>query len=351
MIVDTLKRAKLLTIRRIRRLPVPGHVLVNEGDSVHPEDVIAEAWLPGEVFILDIAKCLGIESEETGECLVRQIGETVQQDDIIAQCEGALPRLVRSPVEGKLVEYYQGKVVLATGQTVVNIRAGMIASIVEVIPELGAVLSVTGSLLQGLWGNGRVGSGILKVIEPAMERPLEISDLDSLESGLLVMAGMCSSVDVLRDLEGKKAAGLIVRTLLPELIPEVVDLHFPVLVLQGFSDLQPDPISAEILLSLDGEIACINACQRDVFTGQHPELIIPQGKGNPEEEKSFKEKLDIGQQVILLSGSDTGKIGEVTGLYDEKMQFESGLILEAAEIRLQNDELIHVPSQNLLILD
>lgn len=350
MIVETLKREKLLKIQRVRILPVPGQVLVNEGDPVHPEDVIAEAWLPDEVIILDIAKGLGIETEETGACLVRQIGESIQQDDIIAQCEGALPRLVRSPVEGRLVEYHQGKVVLAIGKSVVNIRAGMIGSITEVIPELGAVLTVTGSLLQGLWGNGRVGSGILKVIKSALEGPLEIPDLAALEGGLMVVAGSCSSGDVLKALKEKKAAGLIVKTLMPALISMVLDLPFPVLLLQGFSDIQPDPISAEILQSRDGEIACINACQRDVFKGQHPELIIPQVKGNPEEEKRIKEKLDLGQQVILLSGSDTAKTGEVIALCEEKMQFESGLILEAAEIRLQNGESIHVPSQNLLIL-
>ncbi|MFN2304209.1 MAG: hypothetical protein ACK2TV_10815, partial [Anaerolineales bacterium] len=207
MIVDTLKRANLLRIERIRRLPVPGSVHVNEGDPVHPEDVIAQAWLPDEVFILDVAKGLGIDMEETLECLVRQIGETVQQDDVIAQCEGTLPRLVRSPVGGKLIDFYQGKAVLAISKAEVNVKAGMIATIAEVIPEAGAILSVTGSLVQGIWGNDRVGSGILKVIEPALERPLEILDLDSLDSGLLVVARMCSSANVMKELEKKKAAG------------------------------------------------------------------------------------------------------------------------------------------------
>ena len=351
MIVDTLRRAKLLKIKRKRYLPVPGHVLVHEGDPVHPEDVIAEAWLPDEVLILDIANGLGIDAEEAGQYLVRRIGETLHQEDIVAQIEGAIPRLVRSPVEGTFIDFHQGKVVLATGKTMVKIRADMIGSIAEVIPELGVIISVTGSLVQGLWGNGRVGSGILKVIESALERSLEIPDLVSLEGGLLVVAGMCSSANVLGKFKDKKAAGLIVRSLMPELIPMAVDLPFPVLVLQGFNDLQPDPISTEILQLRDGEIACINACQRNVFTGQHPELIIPQGKGTPKEEKSTKEKLDLGQQVILLSGSDTGKIGEVIALSDEKRRFESGLVLEAAEVRLENGEAIHVPSQNLLILD
>lgn len=350
MIVGTLQRAKLIKITRKRRLLLPGRVLVNEGDPVHPEDVIAEALLPDKVFILDIAKSLGLEPDQAGQCLVRQIGESLQPEDIIAQCEGAIPRLVRTPIAGTLTEYHQGKVVIATRQTVVNIKAGMIGTIAEVIPELGAIVSVTGSLLQGFWGNARVGSGLLKVMEPDLDSTLAVSDLASLEAGLLVVAGMCSSVDVLKALEEKKAAGLIVKTITPELIPIILDLSFPVLVLQGFSDLQPDPVSIDILQARNGEIACINACPKDIINGQHPELIIPQGKGSPAEEKDFKEKLEIGQQVILLSGSDIGKIGEVSALSDEKMQFDSGLVFEAAEIRLQNGELIHVPCQNLLII-
>jgi hypothetical protein len=49
MLVDVCRASLLREIRRERRLPVPGDVLVNEGQKVEPLDVIAEAELPDQI--------------------------------------------------------------------------------------------------------------------------------------------------------------------------------------------------------------------------------------------------------------------------------------------------------------
>ena len=121
-----LSRQPSVEIRRLRQLPFPGQVLVESGQTVHPEDLLAEAELPGELYHLDLARGLGVEHSEVLACLVRDLGEDPEQGDVIAERDGALPRLVRAPRAGRLLACRNGMAVLAAGKQKVAVRAGMI---------------------------------------------------------------------------------------------------------------------------------------------------------------------------------------------------------------------------------
>lgn len=347
---DVVSVASVLDIHRIRRLPFPGNILVKVGESVHPENVIAEAFVPGEILMLDVVRGLGISPSETAACLVRELGENLKQGDVIAQFEGAFPRLIRAPVEGTLMDCHQGRVVLATGVTYFRIQAGIIGVVEDLIPEYGAVLSTRGSLLQGVWGNGRVGAGVLKVIDLPFEDLLEPSNDDSIESGQLLATGKCLHADSLAYLVEIEPAGLIFGGLSPELIPIARELPMPVIVLQGFGDLPPDPDLMALLKSREGEMASVNACESNLFDGVRPEVIIPKAVGESEKELGFRVKLAVGQWVRVLSGKALGQAGEVVELLETRTEFESGLALQTAVIQLQNGETTHIPQQNLIIL-
>jgi len=49
-----------MIVRRTRRLPIKGEVLVREGDKVTPEQVVARAKLPGPLQTIKLAEKLGI---------------------------------------------------------------------------------------------------------------------------------------------------------------------------------------------------------------------------------------------------------------------------------------------------
>jgi hypothetical protein len=165
MLVDVYRASLLREIRRERRLPVPGDVLVNEGQKVEPLDVIAEAELPDQIYMVDIAGSLGVDVLDVKHFLVRQPGEMLYEDDVIAQVEGAIPRLVRTPIAGKFAALHQGQALLQVGYETIQVQAGMDGVVQSVIPEFGATLVTSGLLLQGVWGNGRMGAGELHILE------------------------------------------------------------------------------------------------------------------------------------------------------------------------------------------
>ncbi|KUK97807.1 MAG: Uncharacterized protein XE06_0308, partial [Anaerolineaceae bacterium 46_22] len=97
MIVDVVRATSFAEIERVRKLPIPGKVLVEKGMEVNPQDVIAEAQVPGKIIMLDIAKGLGISPDETTSCLICEVGDNLEEGDIIAQYEKTLPRIFRAP--------------------------------------------------------------------------------------------------------------------------------------------------------------------------------------------------------------------------------------------------------------
>lgn len=351
MIVDVIQVAPEIEIRRTKQLPVSGRVLVKKGEKVHPQDIIAEALIPGNILMLDIARGLGLPSQEVKTCLMREAGEKLKEGDVIAQSEGAFPRLMRAPVEGVLLDVHRGMAALATGNSKVELHAGMIGKVERVIAGYGVVLSAHGSLLQGMWGNGKISEGVIEVLEPPLETPIKVSELKKLESGKVIAGGVCLHAEVLLACEAAGISGLILGALAPELVPMAATLPLPVIVLQGFGVIQPDPVIFECLRDRSGDSAAVNAQAVDVFRGDRPEVIIPDDTGTHSPALDFRARLKVGQQVRVMSGTSMGQLGNLIELMDVKEQFESGLEAAAAWVQLTNGETIRVPAQNLVIVN
>jgi hypothetical protein len=63
-----LKVSEKAVIRKERKLPLWGDVLVNKGDRVKAEDVVARALLPGPVHPKNLAGELGIPHSRVKKC-------------------------------------------------------------------------------------------------------------------------------------------------------------------------------------------------------------------------------------------------------------------------------------------
>ena len=349
MMAKVLGMSPKINIRRVRRLPIPGNVLVHKGQNVNPEDVIAEANVPGKIFKLDLARGLGLAEDEVGSCLVRKIGEDLEAGDIVAQVEGTFPRLVRTPIGGQLVDYHDGQAVLATGTNRIVLQAEMIGEVEEVIPEYGVVVHCLGSLIQGVWGNGKIGIGELHADSELIVKPLELDDVDLADPGQILAAGACFDPSSLARLSEKTISGLVLGVLAPQLLPDALALPFPVVLLQGVGGFQPDPKRFELLITNTGKMALVNADQGEVFGKKRPEVIIPLDEGDTLVEEKLQDEIAVGQQVMMLSGRAVGRSGEVLEMPEKPVKFQSGLICQSAVIRLSAEETVTVPIQNLII--
>jgi hypothetical protein len=246
---------------------------------------------------------------------------------------------------------HQGRAVLQVGYETIQIQAGMDGVVQSVIPEFGATLVTSGLLLQGVWGNGRMGAGELQILEGSWLTSLDDDMIADVKEGQVVAAGQCLDKDVLGNLVEREIAGLIVESLTPGMMSEALLLPFPLLVLQGFGMLPPDPFILELLRPRAGHVICVHALGGDRLTGERPEAILSLPEVAEASAMAQRMELGVGQRVRVLSGEKLGQVGAVTALGEEHVIFASGLQLPAAVVQLSDGQQITVPQQNLVILD
>lgn len=89
------------TVRRIRRLPLPGEVLVEPGQPVEPDTVVARTGeVPGDPYVVDVRSALKLGRagpEEVAAALRVRVGQRVAAGEALAAAGG---REVPSPVGG-----------------------------------------------------------------------------------------------------------------------------------------------------------------------------------------------------------------------------------------------------------
>ena len=112
-----LKVTEKAVIRKTRRLPILGEVLVEKGQKVSPSTVVARTSIPGNPQTVNVANILGVEPEDVVEYMLKKEGDYVHQGEILAQYSsffGLFKREARSPVEGtiEMISKVTGQVTL-----------------------------------------------------------------------------------------------------------------------------------------------------------------------------------------------------------------------------------------------
>ena len=92
-----LKVLRSTIVDRQRILPIPGKVLVQEGDYVSAEKIIAETYMPSGIEMVTLAYAVGVEPYQIREVLVKKEGETVKEGELLASCRKLFG--LRSPTD------------------------------------------------------------------------------------------------------------------------------------------------------------------------------------------------------------------------------------------------------------
>ena len=184
-------------IRRHRLLPITGRVLVRKSQVVSAIDVIAEANQNPKHVLLDIARGLGVGISEVDQHLQREAGNIVAEGDVLAGPVGWGKRVVRAPCSGKIILTGRGKLLLEEEEFPYQVLAGLPGEVISLIPGRGAVIESIGALAQGVWGNGQINFGLLRVLIKKVEDILTVEQLDIDLRGTVVFAGYCGDEQVL----------------------------------------------------------------------------------------------------------------------------------------------------------
>jgi len=331
-------------------LPTTGVVNVRLNQKVNPTDIIGETNWAREHVVIDVARMLKL-TPARAERLVRcKVGDRLAAGTVVANGSGLFARSIRTPREGTVVAVGGGQVLMEVGETKVELRAGIPGTVIEVIPNRGAVIQTAGSLVQGVWGNGRVDSGLLYSLMNKADAVLSVSSLDVSLRGSILLAGMVKDVEALESLAELQIRGLIASSIYPSLLPTAREMKYPIIVTEGFGSLPMNSAAYRLLSTNVKRETVVNAEIYNRYSGARPEVIIPLTiSSDPPPSQEFAE-FAIGLSVRMRRPPAMGSIGVITAVRPGLTTLPSGLRAAAADVKLENEEVVVVPLVNLEVV-
>jgi hypothetical protein len=338
------------TIIRERRLPVKGNVLVRLGQRVSPADIVADATWAREHIFLDVARTLGVTTAAADRLIQCKAGDAVAVGDLIARSGGLLPKSVRSPRQGRVVVTGGGQVLIESGQAKLELRAGLSGVVREVIPDRGVVIQTSGALVQGVWGNGRVDTGVTLNLAESADTVLQGARLDVSMRGSIVVGGQVRDAETLRAAQDAAIRGLLIGSLYPSLLSVAREMRYPIVVTDGFGNVPMNSTAYRLITTNAKREMTLNAEVFDRYSGSRPEAIIPLPADSTLPPPRDVEALAPGQSVRVRRQPAAGKIGTIMNLPEGLSTFPSGLRAPGAEVRLENGEQLLIPLVNLEVV-
>jgi len=340
----------LTTIQRQRLLPVAGTVNVRLNQKVSATDVVAEASWAREHVLLDVARTLRISAAAADRLIRCKTGDELAQNTLIASGRGVFPREVRTTREGRVVVVGGGQVLLEVGDVKVELRAGLPGMVIQVTPERGVTIQTAGSLIQGVWGNGRIETGLMISMMDKPDSVLDASRFDVSQRGSVILAGACIHPEALRAAAELPVRGLILSSLHASLISQAQQMRFPIVAMEGIGGLPMNNAAYRLLSTNVKREVTVNAEAFDRYTGARPEVIIPLPITNepppPDDIGSFA----AGQQVRLRAAPHYGTVVTLVNLRPGLSVLPSGLRAAAAEVRTESGEQLLVPLANMEVV-
>jgi hypothetical protein len=336
-------------IERKRLLPGPAKILVRRGQEVVAIDPVVEELIVPAHQILDLVRGLGVPVERADQFIHCKAGFSVAKGDLLAGPVGLTRRVMRAPQAGKIISIGQGTILLELAGRPRQRAAGMSGEVVDLISERGVMIRSFGALIQGVWGNGRIGHGKLRLALENPDQELTISQLLDRADDSILVSGYCSDPIVLATAARVSLRGIVLAGLHPSLISQANRLEIPLLLLEGFGRHSINPEACKIMSSYEDQPVALNAEPADILLGTRPELVIPRSAYSHSIKPVSLDLFAPGKMVRLIGPAELGRLGVLMDLIGD-VRLPNGLLAESARVQLESGELVNFPLANLEIL-
>lgn len=341
-----------LVIRRERLLPFRGEVLVGTGYRVQPSDVIARTTVPSEIHLLNVAKTLSVEAGDVSECVLVSVGDQIAAGDVLAAPRGAsrlFGRSYRCPVAGVVAGISNGRVLVQSSSSTVELTALYRGTVINVMSGLGAIIESKGALIQGIWGSGGEGFGVLRMMVQGPHQAIDPEAIDVTSRGTVLVGGSSISEEVLYRAESREVQGIVVGGLDIRLSDVAREMSFPVVATEGMGEFAMSEPIFDLLGAYEGQEASIRGLMEARGGAVRPEIIIyvprPTEEAVPEGRPEFV--LEMGSQVRIVRGPFMGETGRVVGLGAQSKSLPTGATAKGVDVRLESGKDVFVAQANV----
>jgi len=280
-------------VRKVRRIPALGEVLVGVGDLVEPETVLAKGtvWNP-DVREVRINEELRVFPEEVKKYLLKEEGDEVKEGEVIAihrSFFSRFTRVCRSPIDGTIEVFSNtsGRALIRGKPIPVDVKAHIPGRVLEVIPNQGAVIETRAAFVQGVFG---VGGETVGELVTAVDSPDEVFTAEAVskeQGGKIVVGGSFITLEALRKLAATAAKAIIVGGMdeedLTNFLGHEIGLgitgqektSLTLIITEGFGVHPMDERVFNLLKSHERRQACVDGSTQIRTRMLRPEIIIP----------------------------------------------------------------------------
>ena len=371
--VPGLRVSELTTLRRERILPLKGDVIVELGQLVKAEDVVARTELPGPVKAINVVNLLGIEPDQVDEFMLKKTGSTFKAGEVLAQNKPLLglkflQTRVVAEFDGTVdnVSPVTGQVILRHPPRLVEIHAYVDGKIVEVRPQEGAVVETMGSFIQGIFGIGGETSGQLAV---AVEGPTQMLDAEHIKpeyQGKIIVGGRLFTARAFERAKQVGVKGVIVGGFHDKNLKDILGydlgvaitgaetLGLTLVMTEGFGEIAMAEKTFTLLKKCEGRRASISGATQIRAGVIRPEVIVPnlENMARMAGDKA-QENIGtlVGDPVRCIREPYFGRLGRVKQMIPELQIVESETKVRVLEVAFDDGTTAVVPRANIEMIE
>lgn len=363
-----LKVLACTTLRRYRRLPLPGDVLVNVGDRVRAEQVIMRTELPGPADMVNIVSTLGILPDEIEKYMVRKVGERVKRGDVLAESKsffGLFTTRVEAPMDGTVeaISSVTGQLTLRGAPVPVEVRAYVDGTVVETTPHEAVTVETTGAFVQGIFGVGGETYGTVTCVANKPSDVLDAAAITPALAGAVVIGGGRVTRDALRAAVANKVRAIVTGGIDDEDLKAFLgydlgvaitgheQLGLTLVITEGFGDIHMAEATFELLRACAGKGASVNGATQIRAGVMRPEIIVPDPQAAPSAcVPDTPSILEPGVRVRCIREPYFGKLGRVAALITELTTLPTESKARVLTVRFDDGSEAVIPRANVEVI-
>jgi hypothetical protein len=367
-----LKVTAYAVVRRERKLPLPGTVLVKVGDAVQAETVVARTELPGNVQSVNAANILGVLPEDVAECLVKPVGSPVAKGEAFAESRsffGLFRSKVPSPIDGTLesVSSVTGQALLREPPIPVEVDAYVEGKIVEVHPNQGVTVETRGTFIQGIFGIGGETCGELRVLASSPGEVLNEGAITEKHRGCILVGGSHVNTATLHHAVRVGVKGIVIGGFDDQDLRDFLGYDLGVaitgseekgltlVVTEGFGEIPMASRTFELLKQCEGRKVSVSGATQIRAGVLRPEIIaarleIPVSR-DTSGDGAHEGGLEIGSLIRVIRQPYFGRLGKVVALPAELTPLETEAKVRVLEVDFGNGSRVLLPRANVEMIE
>ena len=301
-------------IRKVRRLPLKGEVLVERGMRVEPETVVARTFIPGRPHLVPVANLLNIEPAEVEEVMLKAVGDPWRKGGHrpLFRLFGLFRGQCQSPLRGPLSTFPRHR----PGY---HPRAGGAGGGQHIFPgghrdsaREGVMVETPAALAQGIFGIGGEGCGRLRMAVKQPDEVLTARHIRDDDRGRILVGGALVTAEALRRAEEAGVTGLVCGGILDKDLHEYLgyeigvaitgheDIPLSLVVTEGFGKLPMAAKTFALFQKLEGQTASINGTTQIRAGVLRPEVVVSRPGIAAAETETVATGLEIGTRVRVI---------------------------------------------------